>query len=94
MYMTDRRIRYAGNESLKEAAVYFKSGSLYKCKQEEGFKCGKYMGNVQNFMNSVAIVEHEDGTIYMVALMTNVLRKNSNIDHNALAGRVDKMIKS
>ncbi len=94
MYMTDRRIRYAGNESLKPAAVYFKSGSLYKCKEEEGFKCGKYMGNVQNFMNSVAIVEHEDGTTYLVALMTNVLRKNSNIDHNALAGKVDKLIKS
>lgn len=94
MYMTDRRIRYAGNESLKASAVYFKSGSLYKCKEEEGFKCGKYMGNVQNFMNSVAIIEHEDGTVYMIALMTNVLRKNSNIDHNALAGKVDKLIKA
>lgn len=94
MYMTDRRIRYAGNESLKEGAVYFKSGSLYKCKEEEGFKCGKYMGNVDNFMNSVAIIEHEDGTVYLVALMTNVLRKNSNIDHNVLAGRIDKMMRT
>jgi hypothetical protein len=32
MYMTDRRIRYAQAPALKEAAVYFKSGSLYKCK--------------------------------------------------------------
>ena len=31
LYMTDRRIRYASNSSLADAAVYFKSGSLYKC---------------------------------------------------------------
>ena len=93
MYMTDRRIRYAGNESIKDAAVYFKSGSLYKCKPEEGYQCAKYKGNVQNFMNSVAIVEHGDSTVYVVALMTNVLRKNSNIDHNALAGKIDKLIR-
>jgi hypothetical protein len=92
MYMTDRRIRYAANESLKTAAVYFKSGSLYKCKPEEGFSCGKYKGNVNNFMNSVAIVEHENGRTYMVVLMSNVLRRNSNTDHNALAGRIDKLI--
>jgi hypothetical protein len=92
MYMTDRRIRYAANASLNTAAVYFKSGSLYKCKPEEGFACGKYKGNVNNFMNSVAIVEHEDGRTYMVVLMSNVLRKNSNTDHNALAGRIDKLI--
>lgn len=94
MYMTDRRIRYAANASLKDAAVYFKSGSLYKCDRTTMPDCGKYMGNVQNFMNSVAIVEHGDSTTYMVALMTNVLKKNSNIDHNALAGRVDKLVRS
>ncbi len=47
------------------------------------------MGNVQNFMNSVAIVEQPDGTIYLVALMSNVLRKNSNIDHLEIATRID-----
>ena len=75
MYMTDRRIRYAANASLKDAAVYFKSGSLYKCDRTTMPNCGKYQGNVQNFMNSVAIIEHEDGTTYIVALMSNVLRK-------------------
>ncbi|MEZ4952754.1 MAG: serine hydrolase [Saprospiraceae bacterium] len=94
MYMTDRRIRYAANEKIKDAAVYFKSGSLYSCKKEEGYECGKYKGNVQNYMNSVAIVEHGDSTVYMVALMTNVLKKNSNIDHNALAGKIDKLIRT
>ncbi|MEZ5040477.1 MAG: serine hydrolase [Saprospiraceae bacterium] len=93
MYMTDRRIRYAGNASLKEAAVYFKSGSLYKCKPEEGYQCAKYMGNVENYMNSVAIIEQPDSTTYFVALMTNVLKKNSNIDHSALAAKVDQLIR-
>ena len=92
MYMTDRRIRYAQAPALKDAAVYFKSGSLYKCDRSKGEACGKYMGNVQNFMNSVAIVEHANGKKYMVALMTNVLRKNSATDHMYLAGRIDKLI--
>lgn len=94
LYMTDRRIRYASNTYLKDAAVYFKSGSLYKCDRTTMPDCGKYRGNVQNYMNSVAIIEHEDGTTYLVALMSNVLRKNSNIDHNVLAGRIDKIIQA
>ena len=93
MYMTDRRIRYAQAPSLKEAAVYFKSGSLYKCDRSKGEACGKYMGNVTNFMNSVAMVEHPDNCNYMVVLMTNVLRKNSASDHMYLAGSIDKLIR-
>ncbi|MEL0456265.1 serine hydrolase [Flavobacteriaceae bacterium SZ-1-7] len=93
MYMTDRRIRYAQSPALKEAAVYFKSGSLYKCDRSTGEPCGKYMGNVQNFMNSVAILEHPDNCNYMVVLMTNVLRKNSATDHMMLAASIDKIIK-
>ena len=93
MYMTDRRIRYAQSPALKPAAVYFKSGSLYKCDRSTGEACGKYMGNVTNFMNSVAIVEHPDNCRYMVVLMTNVLRKNSATDHMTLASSIDKIIK-
>lgn len=93
MYMTDRRIRYAQSPALKEAAVYFKSGSLYKCDRSKGEVCGKYMGNVTNFMNSVIIVEHPDNCRYMVVLMTNVLRKNSASDHMYLAGNIDKIIR-
>ncbi len=93
MYMTDNRIRYAANKELKDAAVYFKSGSLYKCNRSSGEPCGKYQGNVENFMNSVAIIEHGDSTVYLVALMTNVLRRNSNTDHNLLAGKVDKLVR-
>ena len=93
MYMTDRRIRYASSPALADAAVYFKSGSLYKCSKEEGSKCGKYMGNVFNFMNSVAIVEHPDGTNYMVCLMSNIKSRNSASEHLALASRIDKLIR-
>tara|TARA_R110000868_G_scaffold126621_5_gene333809 strand:- start:7664 stop:8923 length:1260 start_codon:yes stop_codon:yes gene_type:complete len=93
MYMTDRRIRYAQSPALKEAAVYFKSGSLYKCDRSNGEACGKYMGNVTNFMNSVAIVEHPDNCNYIVVLMTNVLRKNSATDHMMLAASIDKIIR-
>ena len=93
MYMTDRRIRYAQYPVLKEAAVYFKSGSLYKCDRSKGEACGKYMGNVSNFMNSVAIIEHPDNCRYMVVLMTNVLRKNSATDHMMLASSIDKIVR-
>jgi len=92
-YMTDRRIRYAAAPALRNAAVYFKSGSLYKCRPEEGYTCQKYKGNVDNFMNSVAIVEHPDGTTYMVALMSNVRKKNSASDHQALAASIDKIVR-
>ena len=92
-YMTDRRIRYAAAPSLRDAAVYFKSGSLYKCRPEEGYVCQKYKGNVDNFMNSVAIVEHPDGTTYMVVLMSNVRKRNSASDHTALAVSIDKKVR-
>ncbi|MCB2208849.1 MAG: hypothetical protein KQH67_11215 [Bacteroidetes bacterium] len=93
MYSTDRRIRYAASTSLTDAAVYFKSGSQYKCKPEEGYECKKYMGNVDNYMNSVVVVEQPDGTIYMVTLMSNVLKKNSANDHFAIASQIDKIIR-
>ena len=96
LYMTERRIRYASSPELKEAAVYFKSGSWYKCKAEEGFKCGAYRGNVFNYMNSVAIVEQEiDGVKlhYMVIVVSNVLRKNSAVEHQTLGTNIHRLIK-
>ena len=92
LYMTDRRIRYGASPALKEAAVYFKSGSLYKCSGSGG-GCGKYKGNVYNYMNSVAIVEHFDCTNYIVVLMSNVLHKNSASDHMALAASIDRIVR-
>ena len=93
MYQTDKRIRYAAAKVLTNAAVYFKSGSLYKCKKNGGEKCGKYMGNVENYMNSVIIVEQPDSTVYLVTLMSNVLRKNSANDHFGLATSIDRIIR-
>jgi len=93
IYMTDRRIRYAASSKISDAAVYFKSGSLYKCDKSKGESCGKYMGNVDNYMNSVAIVEHPDNCNYVVVLMSNVLRKNSASDHLGLASNIDAIIR-
>ncbi|MFT5370238.1 MAG: hypothetical protein ACI8V2_005220 [Candidatus Latescibacterota bacterium] len=92
MYMTAKRIRYASSYGIARSAIYFKSGSLYKCKPEPDFKCKKYMGNVENAMNSVAIVERSNGQVYLVALMSNVLRKNSAEDHQALATEIDRIL--
>lgn len=91
MYATDRRIRYAHAPVLDSAAVYFKSGSLYGCLPNTS--CGKYRGNRMNYMNSVCIVEQPDGTRYLVALMSNVLGRNSAYDHQLLATRIDRMIR-
>lgn len=96
LYMTERRIRYASSPALNSAAVYYKSGSLYKCKQEEGFKCSAYRGNVFNYMNSVVIVEQEiDGVKlhYIVIVISNILRKNSAVEHQALGTELHKLIK-
>ena len=95
LYMTERRIRYASSPALRDAAVYFKSGSLYKCKEEEGFKCGAYRGNVRNYMNSVAIVEYPAGDnrlFYISTLISNVLRKNSAVDHQTMGTRIHRLI--
>ncbi|MFW6331821.1 MAG: serine hydrolase [Thermodesulfobacteriota bacterium] len=97
LYMTQRRIRYASSPALEDAAVYFKSGSLYKCRSEPGFKCGKYMGNVYNLLNSVAIVEHPAGEPrlhYLVVVMSNVLRKNSAVAHQTLATRIQRLMEA
>ena len=96
IYMTQRRIRYASSPALRDAAVFFKSGSLYRCKPEEGFVCKKYQGNVLNLMNSVAIVESPAGEprmFYMVAINSNVLKKNSAVAHQTLATRLHALLK-
>jgi hypothetical protein len=97
LYVTERRIRYASAPALNDAAVYFKSGSLYKCEPEADFKCKKYHGNVRNFMNSVAIVESPAGPHklhYIVTLMSNVLRRNSAVDHQTFATRLHRLIEA
>jgi len=95
MYITERRIRYGSSGVLRPSAVYFKSGSLYSCAPEEGFVCKKYHGNKRNYMNSVAIIETpagQDRLFYSVAVLSNVLRKNSAQDHRDLARAVHSML--
>jgi len=96
LYMTERRVRYAASPALNEAAVYFKSGSLYKCKQEKGFSCKAYHGNVINYMSSVAIVEQEvDGSKlhYIAIVMSNVLRTNSAVEHQRMGTEIHRLMR-
>ena len=93
LYMTDRRIRYAASKKLDSSAVFFKSGSFYKCDKSKG-NCSNYAGNVYNYMNSVAIVEKPNGKRYAVCLMSNVLQKNSASDHLMLASKIDAIMES
>lgn len=95
LYMTQRRIRYASSPALLDAAVYFKSGSFFRCRPEPGFVCRKYQGNVENLLNSVAIVEHpaEGRRLhYMVVVTSNVLRKNSAVAHQTLGTRLQQLL--
>lgn len=99
LYTTSRRYRYVFGEELKPAAVYFKSGSLYKCVPEEGFACGKYMGNAQNAMNSISIIETpaSGGDLqkrYIVALTSDVRKVNSAWDHARIGSAVDAVIRT
>ncbi len=97
LYMTERRIRYASSPALYDSAVYFKSGSLYSCKEEAGFTCKKYHGNVKNYMNSVAIIETPAGVQrlhYLATLISNVLYKNSAVDHQTLATYIHRLIEA
>lgn len=91
LYFARARYRYAAAPALNNAAVFFKSGSFFQCKPEEGFQCRQYMGNVTNIMNSVAVVE-SGGRVYLVALMSNVLKINSASEHMAIAGEIERLV--
>lgn len=91
LYLTDTRIRYAASPALAASAVYFKSGSLYGCRPEKGFNCGKLRGNRMNFMNSMVVVESIDRSPaihYAVVVLSNVLRKDSSELHQELGARI------
>ena len=95
LYLTEHRIRYASQPALADSALYFKSGSLYSCKPEAGYACGKFLGNRLNFMNSMVLVETPDRTPplrYAVAVLSNVLKKNSADVHRDLALEIHGMI--
>lgn len=96
MYFTRRRYRYAASPALNEAAVYFKSGSLYRCVAEEGYECGQYRGNAENLMHSVAVVESPAGVeharVYLVSMMSNVLKVNSAAEHMEIGTQIERLV--
>lgn len=97
LYLTEQRVRYASQPALDGSALYFKSGSLYSCRPEKGFLCAKYRGNRLNFMNSVVEVETFDRQPplrYVVAVLSNVLRKDSAEVHAGLALEIHRMIEA
>ncbi len=95
IYLSEGRIRYASSPALRRAALYFKSGSLYSCKKEAGFDCGKYKGNVRNYLNSVTMVETDEPgrkLQYIVVLLSNVLRKDSAQIHKQIATEIHELM--
>lgn len=91
LYFARARYRYAAAPALDAAAVFFKSGSFFQCRPEPGFQCLQYRGNATNIMNSVAIVE-SGGRVYLVALMSNVLKINSAGEHMAIAAAIERLV--
>jgi hypothetical protein len=97
LYLTDSRIRYASSPALYDWAVYFKSGSFYSCRPEPGWSCEKYAGNRLNYMNSVTMVENVDQKRkihYIAAVLSNVLRRNSEDVHRAMGERIHELVLS
>jgi hypothetical protein len=95
LYVTEQRIRYAASPALQDAAVYYKSGSLYACTTEAGGACPPFRGDRINIMNSVAIVESPAGEpryYYLVSLQTNRLRQDAARLHWALATRLHALV--
>jgi hypothetical protein len=98
IYFTRRRYRYASSPALADAAVYFKSGSLYRCVPEPGYQCGQYRGNAENLMHSVAIVESpatgDRQRVYMLSMMSNVPKINSAAEHQEMATRIERFMRT
>lgn len=95
LYLTQKRIRYASHPVLNDAAVYFKSGSLYGCEPEPDFDCGKYQGNRINILASAVVVEHpaiNPKLRYAVVVLSNVLKKNAAVSHQTLAKKIHALV--
>ena len=92
LYLTRRRVRYAKSPALTDAGLFFKSGSFFKCQPEADFVCIEYQGNVTNVLNALVEVETAKPLDYLVAVMSNELRKNSADDHSKLAGYIHDLV--
>jgi len=93
LYFVRPRYRYASSPALNRAAVFFKSGSLVECSPGAGPECRNYKGDQRNLMHSVAVVE-SGNKVYMVTIMSNVLGINSAVEHQTIAGEIEKLIQA
>ena len=93
LYFVRPRYRYASSPALNKAAVFFKSGSLVECSPGAGPECRNYKGDERNLMHSVAIVE-SGKKVYMVVIMSNVLKVNSAVEHQTIAGEIEKLVQA
>lgn len=92
LYLTQSRTRYAAHPLLDESAVFFKSGSFYKCNTKA---CPKNSGNIYNLMNSCVIVESGSGlpgTYYLLVLSTNQPGHDAVELHRDLAGKIHRLL--
>lgn len=95
MYLTEKRIRYAAHPYLSEAAMYFKSGSMYGCK-DRSKPCPKYKGDRLNRLASVALIEYPANKPqfrYIAVVMSDVLEVNSAVAHQTLAWKIHKLVR-
>jgi hypothetical protein len=51
----------------------------------------QYRGSKVNLMHSVAVIER-GSKVYLVALMSNVLRLNSAVEHQTIATLIDRLM--
>ena len=89
LYVTDKRVRWAGAAELREAAVFFKSGSLWRCGGRGA--CGEYAGNYWNFLAAVGEVEmpqRDPALHYIFGAISNVLGRDSISEHDRVGGAV------
>jgi hypothetical protein len=84
LYLTQKRIRYSNSYLLDEAAVYYKSGSLYSGGPP-------YQGRTRNILHSGVVVEapaEAPKVHYLLMLSTNILVKDSLVLHEEIAGYI------
>jgi hypothetical protein len=92
MYSTQTRARLASNPELNDSAVYYKSGSNFKC----NYNCADNEGDVENLMNSIAVVEYpveNPKLVYLVALHSNIPRTNAVELHKEFGGAIQRLMK-
>ena len=95
LYVTERRIRYASSPALADAAVYFKSGSLFQCEPGTGLHLPavrRQREELHELDRDHRVAAAGPKLYYMSTLVTNILRKNSAVEHQALATRLQQLI--